>query len=380
MAGSPRSSGALGSDDYTVFSLILILVGLSILGWALWQLYHAEISAGAMQAAHWQMQIIHRFTDRFEIADAQVMRANPHAVTFDRLVRLYRNIGLFFLYPAMGVALALAASCFWRAGAARFTRRFDLEGLMAEQARSFRSPAAFVGRRLKLTGVRQGEPRPADPALRPSEWIAAWASGEDGAFDEAAARRELARQLGEPWRGCESAPPQARCMLAAIALHGAHKRDEAIDFLGLLSESLPRDKRDGPGGPEHPLVFPADVVKIADQVLAEVAIAGPALETMGRHFFSTAGLMSALTAARLRGGVLAPAQFAFLKLVDRRLWYALHSLGFEVDGPRAHPHPSQRVEAIGARDHWAAERLAGRALATPEIDRAVAAVRAVQKL
>ena len=379
MPPPPRSGGALGSDDYTVFSLILIVVGLSILGWALWQLYHAEISAGAMQAAHWQMQLIHRFTDRFEIADAQVMRANPNHVTFDRLVRLYRNIGLFFLYPAMALVLALAALCFRRAGSARFTRRFDLEGLMAEQATIFRATAAFVGRRLKLSGVRRGEPRPADPALRPSEWIAAWASGEDGAFDEAAARRELARQLGQPWRGCASAAPHVRCMLAAIALHGAQKRNEAIDCLGLLSESLPRDRRDGPAGPERALAFSAEAVGIADRVLAEVAIAGPALDAMGRHFFTTPGLMSALCEARLRGGVLAPAQFAFLKLVDRRLWYALHSLGFEVDGPRA-PHPSQRIEAIGARDHWAAERLARRPLAAPEIDRAVEAVRASQRL
>jgi intracellular multiplication protein IcmP len=85
--------------------------------------------------------------------------------------------------------------------------------------------------------------------------------------------------------------------------------------------------------------------------------------------------MSVLNAARLRSGVLAPAQFAFLKLVDRRLWYALHSLGFDADGPLAHPHPSQRVEAIGARAHWAAERSVGVAIPTPELDATIAAIR-----
>jgi intracellular multiplication protein IcmP len=84
--------------------------------------------------------------------------------------------------------------------------------------------------------------------------------------------------------------------------------------------------------------------------------------------------MSVLNSARLKSGVLAPAQFAFLKLVDRRPWYALHSLGFESDGPLAHPHPSQRVEAIRAHAHWAAERSAGAALATPEIDAAITAI------
>jgi intracellular multiplication protein IcmP len=164
-------------------------------------------------------------------------------------------------------------------------------------------------------------------------------------------------------------------MLAVMALHHAHKRSEAIALLGDLAESLPKAKRDGRAGPEKTLSFPAEVVARADGYLSDKSVVAPVLEVMGRHFFTTAGLMSVLCEARLRGGVLAPAQFAFLKLVDRRLWYALHSLGFEIDGPRAHPHPSQRIEAIGARDHWAAERLAGRPLPAPSVDRAIKAIR-----
>jgi intracellular multiplication protein IcmP len=85
--------------------------------------------------------------------------------------------------------------------------------------------------------------------------------------------------------------------------------------------------------------------------------------------------MSVLNAVHLRSGVLAPARFAFLKLVDRRPWYALHALGFEADGPLAHPHPSQRVEAIGARAHWAAERAMESLISTPEFDAAIVAIR-----
>ena len=86
--------------------------------------------------------------------------------------------------------------------------------------------------------------------------------------------------------------------------------------------------------------------------------------------------MSLLIEARRVAGVLAPAQFLALKLVDRPLWYALHSLGFEGDGPGQNTHPNPRIEAIGARDHWAAERVAGRPLTQPSIARALAAVRA----
>ena len=142
----------------------------------------------------------HGFSDRFSQADIGVQRADPAGVQFNDLVRLYRNIGTEFLYPAMALVLGLAALCFFRAGNARFTRAFDLDKLMAEQAKTSRSTAAFVGRNLTLSGVRAGDPRPADPALHVSEWIARYAQ-RDGRFHEASARRELVRQLGAEWKG-----------------------------------------------------------------------------------------------------------------------------------------------------------------------------------
>jgi len=374
MARSPRAPGAIGSDDYTGFSLILICVGLAILGWTAWKLWHVEISAGALIVAHREMQAIAWVSDRFSQADIGVQRADPAGVQFNDLVRLYRNIGTEFLYPAMALVLGLAALSFFRAGNARFTRAFDLEKLMAEQAKTSRSTAAFVGRNLTLSGVRAGDPRPADPALHVSEWIAKYAQ-RDGRFHEASARRELVRQLGAEWKGRSTASPTVRCMLAVFALHGVQRREEAAGLLGLLSEGLPVDKTDSGDGPEEALAFDPKSLAVADRVLAETKAAVWAIEIMATHHFTTPGLMSVLNAARLRSGVQAPAQFAFLKLVDRRLWYALHALGFESDSLIAHPHPSQRIEAIGARAHWAAERAVGEPIPTPEFDAAIAASR-----
>ena len=164
-------------------------------------------------------------------------------------------------------------------------------------------------------------------------------------------------------------------MLAVFALYGAERREEAARLLGLLSEGLPVDKADGGDGPEEPLAFDPKTLAVADRVLAETQAAAWALEIMDAHHFTTPGLMSVLNAARLRSGVLAPAQFAFLKLVDRRLWYALHALGFEAGRSYRAPHPSQRVEAIGARAHWAAERAVGAPIPTPEFDAAIASIR-----
>jgi intracellular multiplication protein IcmP len=375
MARSSRGGGGpIRSDDFTGFSLIMIVVGLCILGWTSWQVWHAEISRIAFLAAHYEMQAIGVVTDRFRPADLAVQRAHFSRVQFDQLVRLYRNIGEALLYPAMALVLALAGLCFLRAGNNRFTRTFDLEKLMAEQAIVSRSPAAFVGRGLKLSELRAGEPRPADAALDVDEWIARFATSETSGFDEAAARREFMRQLGGRWTGPAAASPAARSMLAVFALQGVRRRGEATALLGLLSEGLPRGKADGRAGPEEPLAFDRKTLALADRVLATTDVSGWALEVMQRHHFTTPGLMSVLNEARLRSGLMAPAQFAFLKLVDRRLWYALHALGFESDALIAHPHPSMRIEAIGAGAHWAAERAVGAPIPTPEFDQAIAAI------
>jgi intracellular multiplication protein IcmP len=72
---------------------------------------------------------------------------------------------------------------------------------------------------------------------------------------------------------------------------------------------------------------------------------------------------------------LAPGQFAFLKWVDRRLWFALHSLGFESEDVEVYPHHCAVVEAVGAREHWEAEKCAGRAIAIPALDRSIIAIK-----
>ncbi len=101
----------------------------------------------------------------------------------------------------------------------------------------------------------------------------------------------------------------------------------------------------------------------------------PALAVTNRHAYTHTVLMALLNAARLRAGVLAPGQFAWLKLVDRPLWYALSSLGFETEGVGRYLHPNPRVEAVGARDHWAVERAVGVPVVEPSLDRAIDALR-----
>jgi intracellular multiplication protein IcmP len=400
----PRAAWPSG-DDNTGFNLIVILLGCCVGVYLLWTSYHGEISAGVMALRHHEIAFIRHFTDRYDLADRQMAAADPNAVTLRSLYVISHAVGMFFRVPAAVFMLLLAAICAARAAPARYKRAFDLDGLIREQAATFRTSAAFVRRHLRLVppggacsrigsgvgsqagqtpdpGAETGsaasvEPRPADYALSPEEWIARFATALDGEFDEAAARRALVRQLGPRWRGLQEASPQVRCLFAAFALHLAERRREALRLLGDLSASLANSDQDEPEGPDTPLALPESVVAEADTLLGDGELVMPTLAIANRHAYTHTALMQLLNAARLRGGVLAPGQFAWLKLVDRPLWYALHSLGFETEGFGRYCHPNPRIEALGARDHWAVERLVGEALIEPSLDRAIEVLRKV---
>ena len=363
------------SDDAVFLSFAVILVAVGFGGYEAWINYHAETAAAFAVFAHWQIAAIGWFTQSLKPLDVQLRSADPSTVTARQILDVSGLIGLYLRLPAVVLLALLGVLCLTRAAPSRFTRSFDLDRLIREQAQSFRAIAANAGRRLKLVPL-QDDVRPLDPALHVQEWVERFARSPAGAFDSSAATAALGRQLGARWAGVERADGHVRVLFAAFALHMAQKRSEAQDLLGAFSEALGQGDRKGKAGPPSSLSIPVDLVRHANGVLRDAALRKRAEAIAVRHAFTTPALMTLLIEARRVAGVLAPAQFLALKLVDRPLWYALHSLGFEGDGPGQNTHPNPRVEAIGARDHWAAERVAGRPLSQPSIARALEAVRA----
>ena len=364
------------NDDMTGFNLIVILLGAGIGSYLLWTFYHAEISALLIAWRHQEIRVLRLFTDRFDLADAQMARSNPAGVTVRDLYGISHAIGRAWRLLGTIVIALLALVCLVRNAPSKFRRQFDLDGLIREQAAAFTTTAAFVKRQFRLVQPAAGRPRPADYALSPDEWIARNARTLDGRFDEAKARRALLEQLGPRWYGPEQASPAVRVMFAAFSLHLVERRDEALALLGACSQALVDVGAADAEGPSEPRSLPADCLREVDALIAVAG--GPATagrSVTDRHAWTHTALMSLLNTARLKAGVLPPAQFAWLKLVDRTLWYALHSLGYETEGIGRYLHPNPRPEAAGARDHWALERVAGRGIDTPRFDQAIDAIR-----
>ena len=372
---SGRGSAWASEDDMLLFSFIIIVVGLAVFGYLAWSSYHGEISAAVIAWRRWEIGLLSRFTDAFAVADKQMVAANPYQVTIAALYRISHQIGIAWRLPACIVMGLVAVICAVRAAPSRYRRRLDLMGLATELSIDFKAPAAFMDLGLQIVPPQAKSLRPADFALTPEEWVERYALGSDGVFDEKRATAALTVQLGGPRQ--LPVPGSAGALVAYVgfSLHLAGRRDEAARFLGTVGEMLTGDAVPEDGtGPSSALRIPPEIIKECMQLVSDHTVFSEPQSIMQRHAWTNTALMSLLNTARMRSGVLAPAQFAWLKLVDRPLWYALQSLGFETEGTGRYLHPNPRVEASGVRDHWAVERAADIPIADPSFDRAIVAL------
>ena len=190
-------------------------------------------------------------------------------------------------------------------------------------------------------------------ALSPEEWLT-WhrISLANGIPDREAARRAFLLQLGPRWSGAKKLPAHMMALFACFALMGGQKRDEAEDLLSKIAECW---------SVERGLVLPPPLLDEIKKVLGDPETGGRAEEIAKGHAYRTTALLGVLKWARFMGGVLAPAQFLWLRAADRTLWYPMNNLG----------RRSFHVEGAGALAHFMSEQSAKRALIVPRVDTAI---------
>jgi len=193
-------------------------------------------------------------------------------------------------------------------------------------------------------------------ALYPEEWMAHNRIRViNGVPDRDQIRRALLPQLCDRFEGIDALPEHLYCLLAAFALKGGRKRSECDALLGEVAKCWT---------PESGFVPTSNVKSQAARALGDQKLVGPLLDVMNRHAYVATAFLAALKWARRQGGVLAPAQFVWLRGLDRTMWYPLNNL----DRRAFH------VEASGAMAHYMAEVEAGRPLTVPRLDAAVVAI------
>lgn len=369
MSGNVRQQQA--AVEQVVLSAAFIGLALVFVLVFAWLKAHAAVSRVVLDFMIWQLRTFGWTSSSGSFA-THLHSIPSSSVTLLELFRVVGSVSARFALPMsilvtiLGIVLVLCAP------SGRHAKPLDLDGLMRAQAPVFRSIAAYLPRRLRPVAPRLPAPLSADPALHLGEWLSCHALDETGRFQSDRALAALEAQLGDIWGGIDAASAPARMMIAVCALHTARRREEAIALLGQVSESLAVDVNDeGEAGPAQALTLSNAVCIAIDKVLADQDLRSGVDGVLRQHGFVTTAVMGSLNRARARAGILPPAQFNFLKLIDRNLWYALQSLGFPVSETEDGPMPNPKIEAVAARAHWQAERTAGVPLVLPHIDMAI---------
>jgi len=260
------------------------------------------------------------------------------------------------------IVVMIAVWVLWYGPTSLYRTRFDLDGLIAAQSRTFPVIRPFIKfNPLKMTNRPPGTPVPAKlplfaEALSPEEWVAFHRIPlPDGQIDQTAAEKAFAKQLAEPWKGAMALPPYLQILLASFCLKTIRKRNDADDMLGRLALCW---------DPNKGIVLSRDKALLpqAKKILKNKEMSGATLASCNRHAYVTTALLRALDTARSEGGVLAPAQFLWLRGHDRRLWYPLNNLGRQ----------AFHMEALGAMSHYRAEKQVNRPIPKPRMQDAVA--------
>ncbi|PZQ46639.1 MAG: type IV secretion system protein [Micavibrio aeruginosavorus] len=261
------------------------------------------------------------------------------------------------------ICVLTAFYAFWalfRGPGTEHRQTFDLNGLIKKQANIFPIISPFIDfNPAKLPHRPPGANVPAElpmfaEALSPEEWIVYnEIPVADQKIDEEATLKAFSKQLGGRWKGAKNLAPYKQILLASCCLKASRKRADADVMLGRLAKcwsekglNLSKDKK---------------LLREARAILGNVNLASSVLRKCNEHAWENTAMIRGLHTARTEGGVLAPAQFVWLRAHDRALWYPLNNLGRQ----------SLHMEALGAMAHYKAEKLAQRPIPRPKVGDAV---------
>lgn len=383
MSGGQQAENTLHEN---AIGWTILLAVLAVVVWVIWYYQAEEIRNAVRWLRYGEMWVISWFIEAYNFVRVMLgfsehqytimFRGQPidWATYFDATPQ-YNKYQLKYDHLAIFGALAMqpvkyifmafcglgAYWCIFHGPQTHYRKKLGLEELIQRQSKNFPIITPFVDFNPGTQPARPpGSPVPAElpsfaEALGPEEWLAYYTIPvPDGAIDEEAAAKEFRKQLIGRWKGAMALKPHLQVLLAAFCLKAARKRSEGDDMLSRLATCWSFKG-------SLNLKYDKNLLKDARAVLKNKEIASATLAKCNQHAFITTAMLRALTTAREEGGVLAPAQFVWLRGYDRTLWYPLNNLGRQ----------SYHTEALGAMSHFKMEKMTQRPIPTPKVDFAV---------
>lgn len=349
-------------DDFFFYFLLFAFIILPCLFFCFWFVQHDICVIGIIYFFHFQIKVLSFFTSTLAYVDHQLYIIDISKITLYHIWSIQEIIGYYYRFPVLILTIIAGLLSLNKTISIIFRRKINLQKFMQIQAKNFPILNAFSKNKMTLCHIDPTKPLINDPALKLDEWINTYATSFNQ-FDIEKAKAELVLQLGERWNGVEKASPIIRVLYTAFSLHLNNKSNDAQKLLKKLAQEVSDENI--PITSSHKV--PENIIVLADDLRKKIKNLEKSKTITDRHAWSNTALMSLLDESRKQSGVLPPSFFLVIKLIDRRMWYALHSLGFPGKNFRRKNHPNPCIEAAGARAHWEKEIFTKKALVVPQI-------------
>ncbi|MBI1273806.1 MAG: hypothetical protein GC131_06960 [Alphaproteobacteria bacterium] len=361
------SGGGGGGRDDSSTAFFFLLIFLFVVGALAWYF----LGVYFMEAMRWlrvgELSIINGLTgnhgDWLEFIKnataAKEQTVPPTRFTSDVSAQVNGIVMYYIKWPAVLVIGGIGVYAAFFSNRVGFTHNFNLETLIKYQAKVWPVINPIVdfdpinsSARNYNTPVPSTLPLFAE-ALAPEEWIAFHRiKVVNGIPEREATRRAFTQQLGPRWNGFGNVPIHIKALIAAFAVKGAQRREEAEELLGEIAMCWSH---------KAGLVVTDKLREKIEKILRDPELGGTIEPVAARYAWRTTAMIGMLKWARAMGGVLAPAQFLWLRGADRDLWYPLNNFG----------RRAFHSEGAGAMAHFMAEEIAQKPLPIPRIDTAI---------
>lgn len=354
-------AGGGGQESENAYTLLWILGAIFVISGLIWYFWGTQLKWFFIAVRKYEIALVSFFvhSENMERAIKGINMATPEALNWKYATVISEYVGGYLMYPSIAILLVLAIYIFRNSATMRYTKAYNMDTLVHQEKSNWPQISPVADINILEQDINKG---PWAMSMTPLQFVkhyklvkleriadkkAAWR--QEGiiqmTLNKEKAYQVFASQLGPLWAGVSYLPPHTKALYAAFLARIEHDTEACYHYLSKLSSSAASGNVD---------------YSETEAYLKKYGHAKPAQFCQQRHAYVMTVMATMLELARV-DGVLASADFLWLKPLDRRLWYVLNTVGRQV----------APAEIGGIFAHWLAEKHMGRALSVPMIDEAV---------
>jgi intracellular multiplication protein IcmP len=358
MPPAPQQSSG-GENSMTP---LWVIAAIGVVIFLTWYFFHAQIVMATFKFKLWEINLLSLFTNSLQPLATQIKQMGPanfDAVGYQEFFNVCNEVGLVVRYPVVALLGIFAVVLFLSHASMRYRKLYSMNRLVEEERENWPQITPIASLDLVSLHVDEG---PWAMAMTPMQFAKKHQllqeeravgttlkrSGVDVSVRRNEAYRIFSLQLGPYWTRVEDLNIHTRALFAVFAARANRDRDGASKLLMQIAASTHSGQLDFSG---------------TDELLNKHKNFKPVLKVVQRHAFVLT-VMAAMLKLGRGDGVVASADFLWVKPVDRTLWFMLNCVGRQ----------TPCAEVSGPFAHWLAEVKFGRRLLVPMIDEAVNAL------